>query len=352
MNLDERIGESGLPPLAIPQLHERDQGANCPCPLLVLGKHVIEQIAYDHAAVLAVVEHAYVALGIGASDNPRKLMSRSSDAGSVAYSMLGRDGARATVGFKTSYKHDPEHDRGRQKYYTTLLLFDDSTGLPLALMDASAIGALRTPAVSALIAREAAPRARVALIVGTGTQGRMAAPFLLSALPHIERLIVHGRHAQGIEEARRYLAHFDPARKLEVSADLCASARQADIVLGVAGAGTPYAVPHSALKRGALALLVGYGIHAEALHRADYRIATSEAQMRVTGTDLADANGELPRIDAELPDILLGRKQARLSDDQTVFAYNSGMVITDIALGRALADAALARGLGEEVALW
>jgi ornithine cyclodeaminase len=266
--------------------------------------------------------------------------------------MLGLDGARATLGFKTSYKHDPAHEREQQKYYTTLLLFDDATGLPVALMDASGIGALRTPAVSALIAREAAPHARVALIVGTGTQGRMAAPFLLSALPGIERIIVHGRHAQGIEEVRQHLARFDPARDIEVSTDLAAAARQADIVLGVAGAGAPHAVPHAALKRGALAILVGYGIHADALHRADYRIATSEAQMRVTGADLADAAGELPGVDAQLPDILLGGKPARLSGDQTVFAYNSGMVVTDIALGRALADAARARGLGEEIALW
>lgn len=326
--------------------------ASRPAPLLVLGKHVLERISYDHAAVLAAVESAYVALGSGASDNPRKLMSGSPDADSVAYAMLGRDGARATVGFKTSYKHDPGHDRERQKYYTTLLLFDDASGLPVALMDAGLVGALRTPAVSALIAREAAPHARVALIVGTGTQGRMAAPFLLSALPGIERVIVHGRHEQGIAEVRRHLLRFDQTRDIEVSGDLEAAARQADIVLGVAGPGAPHAVPHAALKRGALALLVGYGIHAEALHRADYRIATSEAQMRVTGTDLADASGQLPAIDAELPDILLGRKPARMSDEQIVFAYNSGMVVTDIAFGRALADAARARGLGEEVALW
>ena len=74
--------------------------------------------------------------------------------------------------------------------------------------------------------------------------------------------------------------------------------------------------------------------------------------MRVTGADLVDASGQLPAIDAELPDILLGRKPARPSDDATVFAYNSGMVVTDIALGRLVAETARAMGLGEEVALW
>jgi ornithine cyclodeaminase len=330
----------------------RPRLATQPSRLLVLGKRVIDELEYDPAMVLDAIEHAYLGLANGASDNPRKLMTQPADKHSVAYSMLGRDGGRATVGFKTSYKHDPAHSRELQKYYTTLLLFDDDTGLPVAMMDGSLVGSLRTPAVSALIARAAAPHARTALVVGTGTQGRMALPFLLTALPGIERLIVHGHYDEGIEGVRTTLRRFFPRRDIEVSTDLARSAGQADIVLGVAGAGVPEAVRHVQLKRGALALLVGYGIHADALHLADYRIATSEAQMQVTGLDLVDETGQLPPVDAQLPDILLGRKPARRSADEIVFAFNSGMVVTDIALGRMLAEAARAKGLGQEVELW
>lgn len=326
--------------------------SSAPAKLLVLNKQLLDALDYGPREVLEVVERAYLALGAGESDNPRKLMSQSPRKHSVAYSMLGRDGGRQTIGFKTSYKHDPQHHRALQKYYTTLLLFDDATGKPVALMDGSLVGALRTPAVSALLARAAAPRARTVLIVGTGTQGRMAAPFLLEALPGIERVIVHGHHEEGIGAVRDNLRRFHPQRDIEVSADLAAAAAQADIVLGVAGAGAPEAVRHAWLKPGALAILVGYGVHADVLHHADYRIATSAQQMQVTGTDLADAAGRLAPIDAELPDILLGRKPARQHIGQTVFAYNSGMIVTDIALGRTLAEHARARGLGEQVALW
>jgi len=328
------------------------EAAAQPSSILVLGKQLLNELDYHPADVLASVEGSYRALGNGQSDNPRKLMSQPPEKHSVAYSMLGRDGGRQTVGFKTSYKHDPEHNRDLQKYYTTLLLFDDTTGMPIALMDGSLVGSLRTPAVSALMARAAAPRARTALIVGTGTQGRMAAPFLLAALPDIERVIVHGHYNEGILAVRANLRRFYPERDIEVSSNLAASAAQADIVIGVAGAGATEAVRHASLKRGALAILVGYGVHADVLHGADYRIATSAQQMLVTGIDLVDADGKLPAIDAELPDILLERNPAREHDGQTVFAYNSGMVVTDIALGRTLADNAKAKGLGHEVALW
>ncbi|WP_254617390.1 ornithine cyclodeaminase family protein [Burkholderia metallica] len=337
---------------AEPDADVRPRLATQPSRLLVLGKRTIDELDYDPSMVLDAVERAYLGLGTGESDNPRKLMSQPADKHSVAYSMLGRDGGRRTVGFKTSYKFDPEHNRELQKYYTTLLLFDDETGMPVALMDGSLVGSLRTPAVSALIARAAAPRARTALVVGTGTQGRMAAPFLLTALPDIERVIVHGHYESGIDAVRKTLKRFHPGRDIEVSKDLVASANEADIVLGVAGAGVSETVRHAALKPGALALLVGYGIHADALHGADYRIATSEAQMQVTGADLVDEAGKLPAVDAELPDILLGRKPARRNDADIVYAFNSGMIVTDIALGRVLADAALTKGLGREVELW
>ncbi|RDU97427.1 ornithine cyclodeaminase family protein [Trinickia dinghuensis] len=333
-------------------IDERPRLATQPSRLRVLSKRNLDELDYDIAMVLDAVERAYHGLGSGESDNPRKLMTQPKSKHSVAYSMLGLDGGHRTVGFKTSYKHDPGHSREQQRYYTTLLLFDDETGMPVAMLDGSLVGSLRTPAVSALIARAATPNARTALVVGTGTQGRMALPFLLAALPDVERLIVHGHYRDGIDAVRNTLKRFHPGREIEASIDLAGAAKQADIVLGVAGPGRREAVRHVHLKRGALALLVGYGIHADALHRADYRIATSEAQMQVTGLDLADERGKLPAIDAQLPDILLGRRPARRSDDEIVFAFNSGMVVTDIALGRVLADAARAKGLGEEVELW
>ncbi|WP_035053975.1 ornithine cyclodeaminase [Andreprevotia chitinilytica] len=320
--------------------------------LLVLDRAALAQASWSPAEVIGVIESAYKALGEGRSDNPGKLMSKAADGHSVAYAMLGRDGGNGTVGFKTSYKYDPAHDRANQHYYTTLTLYDDQTGLPLALMDCSLVGALRTPAVSALLARATAPHARTALIVGTGTQGRYALPFLLAALPKLERLIVHGHHPDGIAAVREMLQTHCPGRSIELSRDVHAAAREADLILGVAGPGCKDSVQIGDTAPGSTTILVGYGLDAGLLHKADYRIATNEEQMRTTGVDLVDANGQLPPVDAELPDILLGRKPARRNPEERVFAYNSGMVITDLALGRLLAERARAQGLGREVTLW
>jgi ornithine cyclodeaminase/alanine dehydrogenase-like protein (mu-crystallin family) len=313
----------------------------------------LARIEITPAEVLQVVEEAYRALAAGVSANPRKLTVSPADGHSVAYAMLGRDGARQVVAVKTSYKHDPDHDRDTQHYYTSLQLYDDRTGLPIALMDCGRIGSLRTPAVSALLARElATPDSRSVLLVGTGTQGRLALPFLLTAMPMLDRLMLYGTHPDGIAAVREQLAAHHPGRTVDLVRDLEVAASDADVVLATAGPGTPAAIEAGWLAPGALTVLVGHGLAPSTLHRADRVVATSAAQMAVTGTDLAGADGELRPPDAEFPDVLVGRAAGRTDDKQRVFAYNSGLVVTDIALGHRFAELAAARDLGQVVTLW
>ncbi|MFE4518357.1 ornithine cyclodeaminase family protein [Kitasatospora sp. NPDC056783] len=303
--------------------------------------------------VVDTVEQAYRTLAAGRSDNPRKLTVKPADGHSVSYAMLGRDGVRDVVAVKTSYKHGLHDSRENQHYYTTLTIYDDRTGLPVAMMDCSRIGSLRTPAVSALLAREcAAPGASTALVIGTGTQGRLALPFLLTTLPKLERLLLSGTHPDGIAAVRAELARHFPGREPELVTDLRAAARDADVIVATAGAHTPAAVEADWLKPGAVSILVGHGLAPSTLHRADRVIATSEAQMRVTGTDMADADGGFPAVDLELPAAISGAAHARTAPGQRIFAYNSGLVVTDIALGHRFAQLATAQGLGTEVALW
>jgi ornithine cyclodeaminase len=106
------------------------------------------------------------------------------------------------------------------------------------------------------------------------------------------------------------------------------------------------------LAPGALSILVGYGLAPSTVHRADRVVATSTTQMTVTGTDLADASGRLPTVDAEFTDVLVGRATGREYDEQRIFAYNSGLVVTDIALGHRFAELAATQGLGQLVSLW
>ncbi|WP_406600819.1 hypothetical protein [Microvirga rosea] len=71
--------------------------------------------------------------------------------------------------------------------------------------------------------------------------------------------------------------------------------------------------------------------------------------MHTTGKDLADDHGHFPKVDAELTDILLGHKRARTNPHEIVFAYNSGLAVTDVAVAGAVYQAARTAGIGHRI---
>lgn len=320
-------------------------------PLRVLSRTDLADIAITPAEVISLVRDVYVTLAQGESRNPAKIALPLPERDSVSYSMLGYDGSRHVVAFKTSYKQ--EKGRGDKRYYTTITLYDDDSGAPIALMDCARIGALRTPAATALLVEaSASPSAENALLIGTGTQGQQALPYLLAVLPNLDRLMLYGTYDAGIAAVLETFAQHHPDRTIEVVTDLDGAVAEADIVLAASGPATKVKIRTNALKPGAVLVDVGYGVADSALLDADYAIATSAGQLAVTGKYLAGPDGTLRTVDAELPNILAGRGAGRKTPEDRVFAYNSGLVVTDIAVGHALAQRAIEEGRGQELRLW
>lgn len=323
------------------------QSYAAPGQLWLLPQSQQEGLDFDYKQVLEVVENAYRALNESGSDSPVKTIIDGPDERSLSYSMVARDAASDTVCFKAVYEFDPARTQDKYRFHSFVFLADDTTGAPIALMDVVKLGPLRSSATSALFARAACPDARSALVVGTGVQGQMALPMLLAALPELDQLQVFGTYPDGL----RAVQDSVDGREVTIADDLQKAAGEADIVIGASGLTVTETVQREWMKPGGLAVLLGYGVH-DVFHGADYRIATNITQMHITCGKLRAADGSLPPIDAELPDILLGRSAARRNPDDVVFAYNSGMAVTDAALGRYIADLALAAGRGERVGFW
>lgn len=320
--------------------------------LHILTREDLDNLELSPHEAIAMVEDGYLAFASGVSRNPAKLMASMPDADrdAAAYSMLGYDGSLEQVGFKTSYR---QGSTSAEKYYTTITLYDDTTGGPFALLDCQRVGATRTPATTALLARScAAPGARSALMVGTGVQGIRTLPYLLTALPKLERLQLFGTHPDGLRDSVAALTDRFPDREVELVDDVAAAAGESDIVIAASGRAAHPKIELGWLPPGGLLISVASkGVQEGTLAQADYTVATSAAQVQVTGQRMAGPDGVF-RIDAELPEILAGRAPGRRTDDDRVFAFSSGMIITDIPVAHALAVRAIAAGRGYKVALW
>ncbi|MFD2468880.1 ornithine cyclodeaminase [Amycolatopsis silviterrae] len=320
--------------------------------LHILTRSDLHSLELAPHEAITTVEDGYLAYASGASRNPAKLMVPMPDAArdSVAYSMLGYDGSLEQAAFKTSYR---QGSTSAEKYYTTITLYDDVTGLPFALLDCHRVGSTRTPASTALLARTCArPDARTALMVGTGAQGIRTLPYLLTALPGLERLQLFGTHPDGIRDSLAMMAEHFPGREVELVQDVEAAARESDIVVAASGRAAHPKIRLGWLPPGGLLISVASkGVQEGTLAEADYTVATSAAQVEVTGRRMAGPDGVF-HIDAELPEILAGRVPGRRTAEDRVFAFSSGMIITDIPVAHALAARAIAAGRGREVALW
>ncbi|HET9258298.1 MAG TPA: ornithine cyclodeaminase [Pseudonocardiaceae bacterium] len=302
--------------------------------------------------VISAVREGYLALADRGSRCPTKLMMPlpEGERDAVSYAMLGYDANTQCVGFKTSYRQGADN---REKYYTVISLYDDATGLPFVLMDCDRVGASRTPATTALIAEACAkPGARSALMIGTGVQGHNTLPYLLTVLPKLDRLMLYGTHPDGIKSTIEVFQRHFTDRHIELVSNVPAAVSESDIVVVASGRAAHPQVKTSWMKPGGLMISVSSkGVHSSALLEADYAIATSEGQLGVTGSRFAATGGSL-QIDAEFPDVLAGRALGRRIPTDRVFAFSSGMVITDIPVAHALATRAIAAGRGQRVQLW
>ncbi|MFQ6394061.1 ornithine cyclodeaminase [Nocardia sp. KC 131] len=320
--------------------------------LHILTRTDLADIEITPAEVIDLVEDGYLAFARGRSRCPVKLMMPipKAERDAVSYSMLGYDGSLEQVGFKTSYRQGSD---SAEKYYTTISLYDDTTGLPFALMDCQRIGASRTPATTAITAKYCAREgATSALMIGTGIQGRNTLPYLLTVLPQLEQLRLFGTHPDGIAESIATMRRYFPDREIELVTDVPSAVAESDIVVVASGRAAHPKVRTEWLKPGGLLISVASkGVDGGALGDADYAIATSAGQLGVTGLRLAGPDGDVT-IDAELPDIVAGRALGRRADADRVFAFSSGMIITDIPVAHALATRAVAAGRGQRVELW
>ena len=320
--------------------------------LHVLTRTDLADVEISPAEVISAVRKAYLALARGDSRCPTKLMMplpvEQRDA--VSYSMLGYDANSQHLGFKTSYRQGND---SAEKYYTAISLYDDTTGLPFALLDCHRVGASRTPATTALIAQACArPDARSALMIGTGAQGHLTLPYLLTVLPELDRLMLFGTHPDGLRDTVATCRRYFPDREVELVSDVPAAVAEADIAVVASGRAAHPKVRTSWLKPGGLVISVSSkGVDSASLREADYAIATSAGQLGVTGSRFDSPDGRAT-IDAEFPDVLAGRAPGRRSPEERVFAFSSGMVITDIPVAHALATRAIAAGRGHEVTLW
>jgi ornithine cyclodeaminase len=306
--------------------------------LLVLTHSEVEQLL-PMSKCIAVMEEAFHALAHGEFDQPlRTIFKPDSVKGVLAMMPAFRSGDSPMFGLKAICVFPGNAAIGKDAHQGGVMLFDGKTGVPLALMNASAITAIRTAAVSALatslLAREDASELA---IIGAGVQARTHLTAMACVRP-IKRARIAGGHFDSAQKfAREIQAQFPfPVEPVE-SAE--AAVRGADLIVTATTARAPV-VQREWISPGVHINAVGtFSPHAREIDTATMTAATLFCDARESVLNeagdylLAAKEGAIgpEHIRAELGEVLIKTHPGRTSRDEITLFKSLGLAIEDLA---------------------
>jgi ornithine cyclodeaminase len=249
--------------------------------------------------------------------------------------LAGYDGASGALGVKVLARF-PERGPGAS-LSSLMLLFDDETGAPLAVMDAVYVTAVRTAAGSALATQALArPTARRVAMLGTGTLAwyTVRAQQLLS--PHLDELTVFSRSPD-----RREAFAERVTRELGIATTAVGSVEEAvagaDVIVTATNAPDPVLLAEH-LRPGQHVSAIGIRTEVEPAAIARCRVIGDgrDESLHDGKFSVAVAAGAVGAdgLGPELGLVLEGMAPGRTSPDEITLFDSSGVAIQDVVCAR------------------
>jgi ornithine cyclodeaminase/alanine dehydrogenase-like protein (mu-crystallin family) len=307
-----------------------------------------------------LMEEALAGLARGNAANPLRsmlLMPFETPVPSVLASMPAALGDPPALGIKVISVFPGNHGTGIESHQGFVLLFEPEHGSPVALIDAIAITAIRTAAVSGLATRLLArPDAAELAIIGSGTQARSHLQAMRAVRP-IARVRAWSPHRERLEA---FAADAEASgATVEAAADARSAIDGADIVCTVTASSTPV-VEGAWLADGTHVNAVGSSqavnreLDNDAVARARLFVDRRESAQNEAGDYLIPLReGAIgpDHIVAEIGEVAAGMAEGRRSVDEITLFKSLGLAIEDLAAARWIHQRAVETGAGTPVPL-
>lgn len=317
----------------------------------------IESLGLTDDEILAAVEGGLRAQGAGETVIEPRVHLQPDPAFNGHFNVLrGYIAPLGLAGVKIVGDYVDNYRQGLPSEMALLNLFDPRTGMPRALLDATAITEMRTGALTAIGARYLGPR-RPRVLGHIGARG--TAYWNVRLLDHLfdfEEIRVHSRRPESRNPFATRLGE-DLGKPVTAPEDWQSCLEGADVLVEASRLPEPMPLLKTEwVKPGAL--VVPYGtmsaVELSLTDRMDKIVVDDWGQCR---------DGKLgalrPHVDAgklgkhnlhaELCDIVAGRRPGRERDDETILFWHRGLSLSDIALGAAILHKAEAQGIGQKL---
>jgi alanine dehydrogenase len=297
----------------------------------------------------------------------RQLASSRADQGkSIAFAIRGGSahvkagllpGLRSVLAAKVNVNlPDNSRLRGLPTIQGALILADAIAGHPLAVMDSTALTAIRTAATAMLAASFGAHRkSKVAAMIGCGAQARYQLDALLASFPieEIRVFDIDGIRAQGLAEV---IAKVGPHARIAGSA--ASAVEDADICITCTTSKRPV-LTNDLAYAGCFIAAMGADnpekCEIEPALMARARVLVDDIEQCAISGDLAHAlhAGVVSRneVYADLAALAAGEEVGRADSDELVIFDSCGSGVQDVAAAWLAYQTACAAGIGHKLDL-
>jgi len=263
---------------------------------------------------------------------------------------LGVAGVKVVGDYLDNYRQDLPSEMA------LLTLFDPRTGMPMALLDATAITEMRTGAVTALGAKYLA-RKGTSVLGHVGARG--TAYWNVRLLDHLfdfAEIRIHSRRAESREPfAARLSQDLGKSVRAVDTWEACLAGAHIQVEASRLEAPAPH------FKTAWVApgnLVIPYGT------MSAVELSLTDVMDKVVVDDWGQCKGgkfgalrahvETGRLSAqtlhgELGQIIAGDRPGRESDEETILFWHRGLSLSDIALGAAMLEKAQRLGIGQQL---
>jgi ornithine cyclodeaminase len=314
--------------------------------ILILNEHEVEHLLTMRECI-GVMEEALASLARGEVHNPLRSVVRAAEAkGFLGLMPAFRGGAVPLFALKEVCIFPGNPARGLDTHLGAVLLHSGETGELMGVMNAAAITAIRTAAVSAVATRLLAREdARSLAIIGAGVQGRTH----LEAIPLVRKI-----DDIRIVSRNREKAEALAGKGARVVESVEEAVSGADIIVTATSSREPV-IKREWIADGVHINAVGSSIAAAreldgaTVAAASLFIDRRESTVNESGDYLSalreGAIGD-DHIRGEIGDILIGKSSGRTSPGEITLFKSLGLAVEDLASAEFLFEKAKREGAG------
>ena len=309
-----------------------------PMKLLLLNHTEVQQLL-PMSECISAMEEAFTALARGAAHQPLRTIFRPPEVrGVLAMMPTFRAGSAPLFGLKAICVFPGNAAIGKDAHQGGVMLFDGTTGELLALVNASAITAIRTAAVSALATRLLAREdAGDLAIIGAGVQARSHLAAMNCVRPLRRVRIASGRFENAKSFAREMQPQFPVL--IESVETVEEAVRDADIIVTATTSSDPV-LQREWISPGTHINAIGTfspkarEVDTATMAAASLFVDRRESALNEAGDYLIPANeGAIgpEHILADLGEVLTGVHSGRTSTEEITLFKSLGLAIEDLA---------------------